>query len=426
MTPVLNYHRCHGVHCEGGHPAKTFTSEPEERKRGWARCKCPIVASGSLDRVAKRMATKQTDWAAAAAMMAPYIAANSWDLTPPPPTPPSGVPKETPTRPTAGASDVPVKTAADAYIKAHEDARSAQLTIIGHRLRMRKMLEFCEHKGIVTLDQWTVELVQEFQDESRVASSTAAFYLSILKAFFAFCRGNRWIKENPAKVSLPAIHNRATRSQRASKQKFPFTDDELERMYAVCRDFGKPGPNQIWLGDDMADFIAISVHTGLRISDVAMFHIDRLKGADEVHVRTGKGGTMVYTAVPPWLAERVRRRAERIGPFIFGEHATTRMDVITKAWRDRLIALWERCGPWKIHPTPHRFRHTFARILLQTTSPATVAELLGNTETVVRDHYAAWVPERQERVSKILREAFADVPNPMAPRKPKVLQIKRG
>ncbi len=78
MIVVLNYHRRHSENCTGKHPAKTYTSEPEERKKGWTRCKCPIVASGSLDRVAKRMATKQTDWDAAAAVMSPYEAANSW------------------------------------------------------------------------------------------------------------------------------------------------------------------------------------------------------------------------------------------------------------------------------------------------------------------------------------------------------------
>lgn len=41
-----------------------------------------------------------------------------------------------------------------------------------------------------------------------------------------------------------------------------------------------------------------------------------------------------------------------------------------------------------------------------------VAELLGDTEDVVRRHYAAWVPERQERLTAVLREAFTDKPTP--------------
>ncbi len=41
-----------------------------------------------------------------------------------------------------------------------------------------------------------------------------------------------------------------------------------------------------------------------------------------------------------------------------------------------------------------------------------VAELLGNTEEMIRKHYGAWVPERQERLTRILREAFDDKPRP--------------
>ena len=63
---------------------------------------------------------------------------------------------------------------------------------------------------------------------------------------------------------------------------------------------------------------------------------------------------------------------------------------------------------------PHRFRHTFARILLQRPNVTVrdVAELLGDTEDMVRRHYAAWVTERQERLTNVLKEAFSEKPTP--------------
>jgi integrase len=72
------------------------------------------------------------------------------------------------------------------------------------------------------------------------------------------------------------------------------------------------------------------------------------------------------------------------------------------------------CGEWKDKPTPHRFRHTFARILLERpgVSVRDVAELLGNSEQMVLKHYAAWVPGRQERLTSILRDAFTETPRP--------------
>src|SRR5262249_15189447 len=90
-------------------------------------------------------------------------------------------------------------------------------------------------------------------------------------------------------------------------------------------------------------------------------------------------------------------------------------DNITDVWRRKLIRLWSLCGPWKHKPTPHRFRHTFARILLQRGVPVRdVADLLGNTEAICRKHYSAWIPERQARLTQILKDAFEDRLRPPA------------
>lgn len=80
----------------------------------------------------------------------------------------------------------------------------------------------------------------------------------------------------------------------------------------------------------------------------------------------------------------------------------------------------EPVRPVERKPTPHRFRHTFARILLQKAGVTVrdVAELLGDTEDIVLRHYSAWVPERQARLTKILKDAFQD--------KPKLVSINGG
>lgn len=53
------------------------------------------------------------------------------------------------------------------------------------------------------------------------------------------------------------------------------------------------------------------------------------------------------------------------------------------------------------------------RLLLQRGVPSRdVAELIGDTEEVVLKHYARWAPERQERLTNILREKLASAPKP--------------
>jgi integrase len=448
---TLNFHRRHSENCEGKHPAKSYSSESDEKKKDWGkRCKCPIYASGSLNRVAKRMATKQSDWAQAAILMAPYIAANSWDITPvpPPPTAPT-TPAPAPVT-DAGSTEksggVTVPSAIKAYLAAHVKVRSAHGTIRAKRYLLTRLEDFSVLRQLVHVTEWTTPLVREFSYSWEVAASTSNKNLASVKAFFEFCRTNQWIKVNPARYK--DITNRSTREATNPRQHIPYTDAELERMYEACRDLGrteirtwpkKKDGRQVEAltpyrdyarkktGEDLIDFITLSVWTGLRISDVATFNIERLQPNGEVHVRTIKNVAKVYTWVPEWLAKRLRERAKLNGPVIFGPHTAKNVDSITDLWRDKLIKIWDLAGPWAPKAEHHRFRHTFARVLLQHGVPVVkVAELMGDTVETILKYYGTWVPERQEALTTVLRGAFAGVPNPHAPRKAKVLAMKRG
>ena len=280
-----------------------------------------------------------------------------------------------------------------------------------YRLLLTKMVEFSEKRGYIMIDQWEPPDVREFRTSWAINPQTGARRMSMLKPFFKYCVTNEWITRNPARL-VKNPRGRDAADNRA-EQKLPFTDDELKQMYDACPKYGNT-PKHKWTGDDVADFISLSINTGLRISDVALFQIDRMNPSGEIRVRTTKAGKHVYTWVPQWLQDRIRARAEVHGAYIFGKHTTKDLDVITEGWRRKLQKVWELCGQWKVAPTPHRFRHTFARVLLQKPGVTVrdVAELLGNTEEMIRKHYGAWVPERQERLTRILREAFEDKPTP--------------
>jgi integrase len=91
----------------------------------------------------------------------------------------------------------------------------------------------------------------------------------------------------------------------------------------------------------------------------------------------------------------------------------TRIETVPDMWRRKIGKMFDRAGGFEEPPTPHRFRHTFARILLQRGVPiADVADLLGDDEKTVRKHYSRWLPERQTRLTKILMDAFDDKPKP--------------
>ena len=109
-------------------------------------------------------------------------------------------------------------------------------------------------------------------------------------------------------------------------------------------------------------------------------------------LRAKKNGGDVFTWIPDWLVSRLKTRALRHGvrPFLLGD--SDRLETVTDLWRRGINKVFELAGTFEDSPTPHRFRHTFARILLQRGVPvADVADLLGDDEDTVRQHYARWV-----------------------------------
>jgi len=417
---ALILYRRHRKECEGGHAEDSRSGEFEEGRRGWKKCACLIHASGTLGHRSSRKQTGKSNWDEAKTVAAVWEAAQSWD---------GAVKVEVPAAPAAPDGRITMERAILAFTA--EQSHTAANTKKMYRLLLAKLKAFGDSKGYVMLDQWGPIDIREFRSSWAVSPQSAAKNLSTVKTFFEFCLSNEWISRNPARL----VKNQRGRdaADRRNEQKLPFTDDELREMYTACETkYGKQEVkwsrvihhqraegeyaryNYKWTGQDLADFISVSVYTGLRISDVSTFRIDRMRPSGEIHVRTTKAGTHVYTWVPEWLQERIRVRASKFGPYIFGEHRTKDTNVVTDVWRRKLNKLWALCGPWKEKPTPHRFRHTFARILLQRPGVTVrdIAELLGNTEQMVRKHYSAWIPERQERLTAVLKGAFSERPRP--------------
>jgi len=198
-----------------------------------------------------------------------------------------------------------------------------------------------------------------------------------------------------------------TRNEADTSERIPFDDQELERMFghAQSNTAKVVMPNATVERLDISDFIAVSAYSGLRISDVATFRASRLKANGEILIRAMKNKKEVCTWIPVWLQERIRLREKQFGDLIFGNHETEDINSITDQWRRRLNRIWKLCGKWSHPPVHGRFRHTFVRILLQQDDVTfrDIAELIGDTEETVRKYYASWVPERQERVTEVVR-----------------------
>lgn len=294
---ALNLYRRHNQDCEGGHPRWSTSGQHEERSKKWKRCGCPILASGSLAKEFKRLKTGRITWDDAALVADRWQAAGSWKAAIE-----ASPAQALAIQPTTAGKGTTIEHSIAAYMAEHEK-HSASQTVKRYGYLMAKVKKYSEHKGYTTIDQWSVSDVREFRDSWKVGIPTANRDMSVIRAFFGFCTDNEWLERNPStKVKNPK--GRSAGDGRG-EQKLPFTDKELELMYTVAETkYGKTeikwdkathhhaaaGVANSWrytvTGKDLADFISVSVYTGLRISDVATFHIDRLKPNGECTIRT--------------------------------------------------------------------------------------------------------------------------------------------
>lgn len=101
----------------------------------------------------------------------------------------------------------------------------------------------------------------------------------------------------------------------------------------------------------------------------------------------------------PDVAAALRSLPLKQGKYFFlGGTGSLRCNIAS--WRSRMNTLFdlvkENFGELSVHPTPHRFRHTFAaRLLEDGMDIGDVAEMLGDSVKVVEKHYAKYTRKRQ-------------------------------
>jgi integrase len=434
MDPVSLLRR-HVSGCEAKRPSDSYTSELEERRRGFQRCRCKIYAHGTFAGIRRKVGTKQSEWDLARLFIEPYVRAGSWTVQPSLAPPPAPDPPPSPDAPTPPGGKTPIAEAVAQCIQSQKSNGGADGTVRKYRTVLageNGLLTFAHARGLRFVEEFTPSLVRALIDGWQVSPKTRRAKLSVVKPFFETFVEDGVISANPARIRLRL--NRAMRAGAidADPPRQPFSDEELKRMLDGCVDFGrtqtrewpkkKDGRQVVAISDrreyarkfdggDLADFIQLSCHTGLRFLDVAKFRVSRLTPEGEVKLRAGKNGVWICVPIPEHLQKAIRNRAHRFGPHIFGDPTGRSDHGIYQSWNDRLNQLWKETGPYEFKPVHHRFRHTFVRMLLeQGASISLVAQLAGDSEDTIRKHYSNWVPELQEATRETLRKALAGFP----------------
>jgi site-specific recombinase XerD len=377
---ALHIYRRHRRDCKAGHPEDSLSSELQERKKGWKRCDCPLTASGTLAGRYRRQSTRQWEWEAAKAVTARWEANRTWgDVTPPQPT---QLP-QTPPR-------VTIADATQAFLDKVLSRALAQATNHKYETFVRQFHAFADHKGYIYVDQLTISDMDAFYASWKDGKRARGRKLHKLQSFIQFCLRRKWIADDITEdISPPAGHS-------IPANKTPFSDEELDRMFAACDKLGPPTQRgraqRLWGGEDAKDLIYVMLYTGLRIGDVVSFDVSTRLNGNNIFLRMHKTRKEVFSWIPEWLVERIRSREARLGTIIFKVGKTNSLERQTQVWRIRLGKIFALAGPFQTDPVPHQFRHTFVRILLQRgVSPGDVAELIGDTERTLLAHYAKWV-----------------------------------
>jgi len=335
--PLILYRR-HRKHCEARYPEDFVSGEFDETRRGWKKCGCLIHVSGTLGGMFKRKQTGKSNWDEAKAVAAQWEKAGSWtDVDPAVATSTSIVEPFSIAEPVSDrrVSSITIERAVRAFSSEFSEY-AAPNTHKKYKLILGKLIAFSKNKGYLMLDQWGPIDVREFRSSWSVSPQTAAKNMSTVKTFFEFCFSNEWISRNPARL-VKAQRSRDS-GDRRNEQKLPFSDQELREMYDACEtEYGKQEIkwsrtihhqrvsgeyvryNFKWSGRDIADFISVSVYTGLRISDVSTFldelggnvrfSEDEIPGLDAYAAIIGLCGFLIWIALSVWALMGLRGSA---------------------------------------------------------------------------------------------------------------------
>jgi integrase len=289
-------------------------------------------------------------------------------------------------------------------------------------------------------------------EHAPVKQSTDSRMISDLRSFLAHGVSREWLSENWASRK----HKMLTRKTIEPKE--PFSEQDLLYIFRACQyvTLGHNSTETPYFGENGAEslvFMAVMRYTGLRISDVVELTIDQLvpfvegpythaifcaprktthtKAVNFVHIPIPNGNVPGH----PDLVSAIQRIKLKHGKYLFlnpkvlptycgcrsNKCATCIewyrvVDLTTNNWRDRLdnvfniaAKLLEQDGKsLSVKAQPHRFRHTFAATLLQAGVPLrAVASWLGDTEDVVRRHYAKFCVTEQRAAARVMAEAMA-------------------
>jgi integrase len=284
-----------------------------------------------------------------------------------------------------------VAAAIAAYDDAHRDASAG--TRRSRRTTLETFETFIASHGPRSVDEIDLPMLNAFRASRAVSLRTWIKDLGTIRHFLKFCLRNEWLYRNWAAEVQPP------RNIKPSERE-PYQPNEVAKILGACDGLGRGSPYERRRGRAL---VLLLRYTALRISDIATLKKDRVRSG-EIFVRTAKNGKAVRLPVPPelQLALDALPRPRGAGadcPYFFWS-GNGSADAVISSTRRSLGRIYRASGVFRA--CSHRFRHTLATEILEMGGTfEEAADVLGDTETTVRKHYAKWSSGRQARISNL-------------------------
>lgn len=257
----------------------------------------------------------------------------------------------------------------------------------------------------------------EFRAQWTEAKTTQRRNQEVLKAFFRYCvNADHITGKNPA-VNLDAIKESRPKTD-------PFTPEEMIQIFAAVDklpdEYGRSGQP---IAAQTRAFILVMRYTGMSIGDTAKL---RKSDVDGCRIRTFRKKTEedVFARVPQFVIEALESAPHDSADYYFWT-GQGKLHTRASKWGNRLQKLFtlaavrieetdrrlrsggklkQEAQTVKVSKaTPHMFRHTLVRDLLEHGTPMEeIAELLGNSMKIVERYYSKWDSRRQAKLEKRL------------------------
>jgi integrase/recombinase XerC len=312
-----------------------------------------------------------------------------------------------------------VRIAADRFLKSHGavDAGGKYTkydieysSYRKYRTKVNLFCSFCSREGIADLEDVNLDVLEDYRRSRNISQVTWKVELQALRTFFAYCVQHKWITSNPAKEM------KSPRNLKPNEV-VPYSLKEEAEIFDACERIGGATYKRtaaVYERLRAKAMILLLRHTALRISDVATLKQSAVTWDPEckrwrVIVRTQKSGEPVFLPIPEIVKRALDlvplpRNAPQDCPYYFWNGVASQRAVVGIAERS-LAAVFKKSGVKDAHA--HRYRHTLATRLLENgASFHEVADVLGNTEAVVRKHYGKWSKMRQSNIDRLMIAHF--------------------